>query len=113
MRGAIAVVKASGLGLLIGASLLLSGCSETRETRAAKSCVKEFEAKIEKDRPYAADIAKIAAAAKADGSDIIDIESEITGMDRSTGWSLVNWTNQPIGAPPLWSWPVECRKRGP
>ena len=78
MRGAIAVVKASGLGLLIGASLLLSGCSETRETRAAKSCVKEFEAKIEKDRPYAADIAKIAAAAKADGSDIIDIESEIT-----------------------------------
>ena len=34
-------------------------------------------------------------------------------MSRSAGWSAVSWRNQPIGAPPLWSWPVECRKRGP
>ena len=35
------------------------------------------------------------------------------GIGRSTGWSDVSWRNQPIGAPPLWSWPVEWRKRGP
>ena len=35
------------------------------------------------------------------------------GIGRSTGWSTVSWRNQPIGAPPLWSWPVEWRKRGP
>ena len=75
---AIAFVKASGFGLLIGAALLLSGCSETRETRAAKACVKEFESKIEKDRPYLADIKKIAATAKADGTDMLDNDSEIT-----------------------------------
>jgi hypothetical protein len=35
------------------------------------------------------------------------------GIGRSVGWSEVSWRNQPIGAPPLWSWPVEWRKRGP
>ena len=35
------------------------------------------------------------------------------GSSRSAGWSAVSWRNQPIGAPPLWSWPVEWRKRGP
>ena len=35
------------------------------------------------------------------------------GIGRSAGWSAVSWRNQPIGGPPLWSWPVEWRKRGP
>src|SRR5437870_634120 len=35
------------------------------------------------------------------------------GIGRSFGWSDVSWRNQPIGAPPLWSCPVEWRKRGP
>ena len=36
-----------------------------------------------------------------------------SGIARSAGWSAVSWRNQPIGAPPLCSWPVEWRKRGP
>ena len=35
------------------------------------------------------------------------------GIGRSWGWSAVSWKNRPIGAPPLCSWPVECRNRGP
>lgn len=65
---------------LLGAVMILAACSESRETRAANACVKELEAKIEKGRPYSADIPKIAAAAKSDSAaaDIIDIESEAT-----------------------------------
>lgn len=80
MRAA-AVVKASGFGLLIGASLLLAGCSESNETRAAKACIAEMGRKIQQedgDRPYAADIPAIAAAAKTDTDGIIEIESEAT-----------------------------------
>ena len=35
------------------------------------------------------------------------------GIGRSTGWSAVSCRNQPLGGPPLWSWPVEWRNRGP
>ena len=73
-----ALLKVSGLGLLVGTSLMLTGCSESRETRAAKACIKELEAKIDKDEPYKADIAAIAASAKADGTDMFVIESEAT-----------------------------------
>lgn len=76
-----AVVRASALGVLVGASLLLAGCSESKETRAAKACIAEMGRKIQQedgDRPYAADIPAIAAAAKTDADGIIDIESEAT-----------------------------------
>ena len=72
------IVKGAALGLIVGSALLLSACSKSRETRAAEACVAEFAAKIEKDRPYRADIAAIAAAAKAEGSDLLVIESEAT-----------------------------------
>ena len=32
---------------------------------------------------------------------------------RRRGRRSTTWTNTPVGGPPLWSWPVECRKRGP
>ena len=37
------------------------------------------------------------------------------GMSRScdASVSIVSWKNTPVFGPPLWSWPVECRKRGP
>ena len=35
------------------------------------------------------------------------------GWPRPAAASRTTWTNTPVGGPPLWSWPVECRKRGP
>ncbi len=35
------------------------------------------------------------------------------GIGRSNGASYVIWKNTPSFEPPLCSWPVECRKRGP
>jgi hypothetical protein len=78
---ASALARASGLGLLFGISLLLTGCSESRETRAAKACIAEMGRKIQQedgDRPYSADIAAIAAAAKTDADGIMVFESEAT-----------------------------------
>jgi hypothetical protein len=76
-----AAVKTAGWGLLIGASLFLVGCSESKETLAAKACIAEMARKVQQedgDRPYSADIPAIAAVAKTDAEGIIDIESEAT-----------------------------------
>src|SRR3712207_7960122 len=35
------------------------------------------------------------------------------GMSRSSVTSATTCTNTPVDGPPLWNWPVECRKRGP
>ena len=78
---ASAVVRTSGLAVLIGASLLLVGCSESKETRAAKACLDEFGRRVKQespDRPFAGDVATIAAAAKTDSDGIVDISSEAT-----------------------------------
>jgi hypothetical protein len=72
-----ALVKGSAIGIVIGASLLLTGCSQSRETRAAEACIKAMAERIG-DRPYTADISAIAAAAKAEGDDILAIESVAT-----------------------------------
>lgn len=77
----MALVKTSGIGLLLGTALLLAGCSESNETRAAKACIAEMGRKIQQedgDRPYSADIAAIAAAAKSDADGIMVFESEAT-----------------------------------
>lgn len=71
------IVKGAALGLIVASTLVLGACSRAT-TRAAEACVAEFAAKIEKDRPYRADIAAIAAAAKAEGADLLVIESEAT-----------------------------------
>jgi hypothetical protein len=78
---AIAVVRTFGVGILFGASLLLVGCSESKETLAAKACLEEFGRKVQQespDRPFTGDLAAIAAAAKTDADGIIDIGSEAT-----------------------------------
>lgn len=72
------IVKGTALAMIVASALVLSACSKSRETRAAEACVAEFVAKIEKDRPYRADIAAIAAMAKAEGADLLVIESEAT-----------------------------------
>src|SRR5919106_951320 len=35
------------------------------------------------------------------------------GIASSSPGSSTTWTNRPVGGPPLCSWPVECRYRGP
>jgi len=71
------IVKAACFAFVIGASLLLAGCGASRETRAAEACVKAMAERIG-DSPYKADVAKIAATAKSESSDILSIESEAT-----------------------------------
>ena len=77
------VVKGACYGIVLGASLLLTGCGATRETRAAEACVKAMVERIG-ESPYKADIAAIAATAKAESADILAIESEaITDADQA------------------------------
>ena len=35
------------------------------------------------------------------------------GSSASASASCTSWRKRPTGGPPLWNWPVECRKRGP
>lgn len=76
---AIATVRTFGVGLLVAASLLLVGCSESKETLAAKACLEEFGRKVQQespDRPFAGDIAAIASTAKDDADGIMHLSSE-------------------------------------
>ncbi len=72
-----ALLKAAAVGLIVASTLVLTGCSRSRETMAAEACIKAMTDRLG-DRPYTADIPAIAATAKPEGDDMLALDSQAT-----------------------------------
>lgn len=72
-----AMWRVAAVGVVLSASLLLSGCGQTREARGADACVKAIAERLG-DRPFKVDLDKLVASAKPESGDILGFESEAT-----------------------------------
>ncbi len=74
---ALSLLKGAAVGLVVFCTLSMTGCSQSRETLAAQACIKAMGERLG-DRPYTADIPAIAATAKPEGEDMLELESQAT-----------------------------------
>lgn len=72
-----AILRLAAAGAALAILLLLSGCGQTREARAADACVKSMAERLG-DRPYKVDMERLVASAKTEAGDILAFESEAT-----------------------------------